>query len=170
MKQMPQTGGIYIDCNILIASITQTDIHTESVNKALVVLSRFSGLELFVSDWAITEMKKVLVNELNHSASDAKKIANRLIQHSKLRGHPFSYITVSSKNAYKFKDFFESLYDFLTMKRRKGKGINGIADAIHCTIMKNHKISMILSTDTSSGLDLAPNQILLQPKELAKSF
>jgi len=166
MSQTPQTGGVYLDTNILIASIDQTDRHSTDVLKALEVLSRFPDINLYVSDWTIAEMKKVFVNERNYPPSDAKKISNRLKKRSTLRGHPFTIVPVRCK----FQDFFESLYDFLTMKRRKGKGINGLGDAIHCTIMKDNKISMILSTDDSSGLDLAPNQILLRPEELAKSF
>jgi predicted nucleic acid-binding protein len=170
MSKAPQTGGVYLDCNILIAAVTQTDTHTDDVNKTLDVLSRLSGINLFVSEWAIAEMKKVLVASLNYPLSNANKIAKRLKQTSQLRGHRFSLISVSPKTAYGFEDFFESLFDFLTMRRRKGRGINGIADAMHCSIMKNYKISMILSTDAGSGLDLAPNQILLKPKELAKEF
>lgn len=170
MPSMPQTGGVYLDANILIASVDTTDLHADNVHKALVVLSRFTGVAFFISEWTLVEMKKVFVREKGWPVSRANKVAARIRKTMLLRGHALTLLPVTHSPKYEYKDFFDSLFKFLTIDQKIGPRIDGLADAIHCTIMKNNSIALILSTDASSGLGLAPNQILLEPKELAKDY
>ena len=151
---------IYLDSCILIAYFHQKHKNHKIVCSALKVLESFDSIKLYTSQWALNEMRKVLVKELHYSETKVEGIVKKLIQESKIGNIKINWIEMHTDGEYDFKDFFEHL----TRLWVNTKDMH-LADAIHSVIMANNKIDYIFTTNGTDFMGLKTFTVL-EPKQI----
>lgn len=158
------SGKIYLDSCIFIAYEHKKDDRHNVVAEAIESLEKLD-VEVYASDWALTELVKSLVKDYNYPREKAIEISDRYKKKSKIGDLPITWLEVGSEDKYSFEDFFEYIRNQLI----ENKDVH-IADAIHSLVMSNNDIDIILTTDkdfdalkTVTSLD--PNALrLIRPK------
>ena len=97
--------------------------------------------DLVTSDWTLTEIVKVLVNEYKIKSNKVADYIQDLQREKRIFDNKFSFIKVSKKEEYDFEEFFLHLQKIILEYN------HGVPDSIHSLIMKNNNIKYILTTN-----------------------
>jgi len=129
---------IYLDTNIFVTYF----LKREGFDKLKeFVQDHGHELDLVTSDWALTEITKVLINEYKIKSKKVAEYIQDLQREKRIFDNKFSFIEVSKKEKYDFEEFFLHLQKIVLEYN------NGIPDSIHSLIMRNNNIKYILTTD-----------------------
>jgi len=129
---------IYLDTNIFITYFLKRDGFDEIQN---FMKDNKDDLDLVTSDWTLTEIVKVLVNEYKTSPKKVADFIQKLLREKRIFGNKFSFIKVNKKKDYDFEEFFYDIQKIILAYN------NSVSDSIHSLIMKNNKIKYILTTN-----------------------
>lgn len=153
---------IYLDTNILVAYYATDQAEKEKkelVERALDVFDQLADVELCTSQWAVTEMVKVLGRTKGMDGRDVAGIASALLRGKRLRSLKITLIEVSPRKNYNFDDFFVEVGELALTYRLD------LADAIHALIVRNHKIEQILSFDENFALKGVAGCTVIHPNK-----
>ena len=151
---------IYLDSCVFVGKF----LKEEKYKKILKFLKEAENSYEFVSsDWALTEVVKVLIKEKRKSPSKVANYIQELMRTNELDEISFEWVkTEGKKKNYSFEKFFYEIQQ----KQLKFKG--SLGDVIHGIIMKNNNIKNILSID--SDFDGMKKVIVFNPlKEVVKN-
>ncbi len=155
---------IYLDANVLVAYYATDEAEREKkklVEKALSVFHQLAEFELCTSQWAVSEMMKILVRTKGMERGAVAEIANTLLRGKRLQNLKITLIEVSPRKNYDFDDFFVGVSENILTYHLD------LADAIHSVIVQNHEISRILSFDEKLGLREIAGCTVVHPKQIA---
>jgi len=130
----------------------------EKVKKINYFLKESQKLELFTSDWTLTEIVKVLIKDKNISPKKVAEYIEELKRTKRINDVKFNWVPVSKKEKYDFEEFFYEVQK--VQLQYKGS----LGDAIHAVIMRNNFIKTILTTD--SEFDGMKGMIVINPLNL----
>ena len=154
---------IYLDSNILIAHYS-TDKAEESkkklVENALAVFAELKDVQLCTSMWAITEMVNILVSHKKVDRGIVAEIENQLVNEGRLEDLKVHFVEVSPQKDYDFAEFFYHVRQGILMYH------SGVGDVIHSIIMKNNRISDILTFDEKDDFKQIPDLTVMHPKDI----
>jgi predicted nucleic acid-binding protein len=152
---------LYLDTCIFIAYYFDKGSRNYHVLDSLEKLKKSQKTILVTSDFTFTEFTKAAQDIKGVSTEDIFKIVSIINRVFKIGGlYPFKVIPTEGKfKDYSFEDFFVELQETLLHTRP------GIADAIHYQIMKNNKITRILTFDKKDFSKL-PDVIVICPDEI----
>lgn len=154
---------IYLDTNVLIAYYTDDQAEREKkelVEKALAVFDQLADIELCTSQWAVSEMVKVLVKTKQMDRGTVAEIANTLLRGKRLRNLKVTLIDVSPRKNYDFDDFFVGVSEAILSYSLD------LADAIHSVIVQNHSITQILSFDENFASKGMAGCTVVHPRQI----
>jgi predicted nucleic acid-binding protein len=154
---------IYLDANVLIAHYAldkAEEAKKNLVESALDVFAQLKDLQLCTSSWAITEMVNVLVSNKKMADGDVALIESQLVTERRLRDLKIQIVEVSPRSDYDFAEFFYHV--------RQGilKHHSGVGDIIHSVIMRNNRITEILTFDEKSDFKEIDGLTVLHPKDI----
>ena len=127
---------IYLDTNIFVTSFLKRD-GFKKINSF--IEENKEEFDLVSSDWTLTEIVKVLINEYGVNSKKVAEYVQKLQREKRIFGEKFSFIKVSKERGYDFEEFFFGLQKTILQYN------NGVSDSIHSLIMKNNKIKYILT-------------------------
>ena len=151
---------IYLDSCVFVGKF----LKEEKYKKILKFLKEAENSYEFVSsDWALTEVVKVLIKEKRKSPSKVANYIQELMRTNELDEISFEWVKTEGKK----KNYsFEKLFYETQQKQLKFKG--SLGDVIHGIIMKNNNIKNILSID--SDFEGIKEVIVFNPlKEVVKN-
>ena len=131
---------IYIDSNIFISVFLERP-GSEGIVEFFEEGVRGLDLRFCTSEWTLTEVVKVLINEYKIDSERVAAYVEELIRVKRVCGVKFSFVEVSPVEGYDFREFFYDVQKTVLEYR------NGVPDAIHSSIMRNNGIDMILTSD-----------------------
>ena len=134
------TKDIYVDANIFISIFLERKGH-EKIRDFLEDGIEGLDLRLCTSEWTLTEIVKVLVNEYKVDSERVARHVEELSRSRRICGVKFDFVDVSVEDGYDFREFFYDVQKTVLEYR------NGVQDAIHSAIMKNNGVRMILTAD-----------------------
>jgi predicted nucleic acid-binding protein len=154
---------LYLDSNILIAHYSTDKAEAEKKQYVKNTLAAFAGLrdiQLCTSIWAVTEMANVLLSAKKMRRARVAELENRLVNEQRLGKLKITFVEVSPRMDYDFKEFFYHV--------RRGilKYHSGVGDVIHSVIMKNNKIRSILTFDEKDDFKQIPGLTVVHPKDI----
>lgn len=152
------TQKIYLDACIFTSFKNESHPNHEVVKKSISSMEKLD-IEIYSSEWALFEMIKVLIKDYGFQKSKAEKIAKEIKTNSKIGNLKINWIEIDGKK-YKFNDFFEYLKNKLIDSKKLP-----IADAIHCLLMEQNQIDLILTTD--SDFEALHDVTSISPKVLS---
>ena len=129
---------VYLDTNIFLTFFLKRD-GFKKIGKFME--ENKDELDLVTSDWTLTEIVRVLVNEYKTSSKKVAEYVQKLQREKRIFENKFSFIKVSKEEGYDFEEFFYHIQKTILEYN------NGIADSIHSLIMKNNHIKYILTTN-----------------------
>lgn len=130
--------SVYLDTNIFVTFFLKRD----GFDKLKCFMEKNKGeFGLVTSDWTLTEIVKVLVNEYKIKPNKVLEFIQNLQREKRIFDNKFSFINVSKKEDYDFGEFFSHLQKIILQYN------NGVPDSIHSLIMKNNSIKYILTTN-----------------------
>ena len=159
---------IYLDSNILIAHFAADKAEEPKkklVQKALTVLAESKDVEVYTSMWAVTEMVNILVSHKKMERGLVAELENQLVNERRLGELKLSACDVSPQPDYDFAEFF--------FRVRQGilKYHSGVGDVIHSVIMKNNRISEILTFDEKGDFkEIQISRLFILSPKLIPSF
>jgi len=151
---------IYLDSCIFVSKF----LKEEKYSKIIKFLKEAENSSEFVSsDWALTEVVKVLIKEKRKSASSVAKFVQKLMRINEIDEIKFNWVKTEGKRKnYTFEKFFYEIQE----RQLKFKG--SLGDVIHGIIMRNNNIKNILSID--SDFEGMKEVIVFNPlKEVVKN-
>jgi predicted nucleic acid-binding protein len=154
---------IYLDTNVLVAYYATDPSEREKkelVEKALAVFDQLADVELCTSQWAVSEMVKVLVKTKRMDRGTVAEIASTLLRGKRLRNLKITLLDVSPRKNYDFDDFFVGVSETILTYSLD------LADAIHSVIVQNHGIDRILSFDQNFASKAMAGCTVVHPKQI----
>jgi predicted nucleic acid-binding protein len=153
----------YLDSNVLIAfhSIDKAEeAKRKAVQKALTVFADLKDLQLCTSMWAITEMVNILISRKKLDRGIVAEIESQLVNEKRLQGLKIQIIDVSPEKDYDFAEFFYHVKQGILNYH------SGVGDVIHSVIMKNNRISQILTFDEKDDFKQIPGLTVPNPEDV----
>ncbi len=157
---------VYVDSNILVAYFAKGKFR-ETVKKRQLIAA-FSvianlNIELFSSEWTITEFVKVMINEKKMSPKEINNIANKLNKEQiKIKEQKIKIIKASPSNNYTCDNLFFDVREVMTLYNP------GFGDAFQVVIMRNNNFTEILSFDAKDDFSIIQNITVIHPKTFTK--
>ena len=154
---------IYLDSNVLIAyhsSDKAEESKKKMVQEAFAVFGQLKEIQLCTSMWAVTEMVNILVSSKKIDRGVVAEIESQLANEKRLSDLKIQLIDVSPKRDYDFAEFFYHV------KQGILKYHSGVGDVIHSVLMKNNRISDILTFDEKDDFKQIPDLTVLHPKDI----
>jgi len=154
---------IYLDSNVLIAyhsSDKAEESKKKMVQEAFAAFGQLKEIQLCTSMWAVTEMVNILVSSKKIDRGVVAEIESQLVNEKRLSDLKIQLIDVSPKRDYDFAEFFYHV------KQGILKYHSGVGDVIHSVIMKNNRISDILTFDEKDDFKQIPDLTVLHPKDI----
>ena len=133
------TKNIYLDSCIFVAYFMKEKDKTGKLDQFFQEAK--SSIDFVTSDWALTEVVKVLIKNKNIPPKKVAEHIQELIRTKRVGDIKFNWIQVNKKESYDFQEFFYEVQK--VQLQYKGS----LGDAIHAVIMKNNSIKTILTTD-----------------------
>ena len=154
---------IYLDSNILISHFSKDraeETKRQMVGNALSVFAELRDVQLCTSMWAITEMVNILVSQKKIDRGEVAEIESQLVSERRLANLKILFLDVSPRKDYDFMEFFYHIRQAILSYH------SGVGDIIHSVIMKNNKVSDILTFDEKDDFKSIPNLTVLHPKDV----
>jgi predicted nucleic acid-binding protein len=154
---------IYLDSNVLIAyhsSDKAEESKKKMVQEAFAAFGQLKEIQLCTSMWAVTEMVNILVSSKKIDRGVVAEIESQLANEKRLSDLKIQLIDVSPKRDYDFAEFFYHV------KQGILKYHSGVGDVIHSVLMKNNRISDILTFDEKDDFKQIPDLTVLHPKDI----
>ena len=154
---------IYLDSNVLIAyhsSDKAEESKKKMVQEAFAAFDQLKEIQLCTSMWAVTEMVNILVSSKKIDRDVVAEIESQLANEKRLSDLKIQLIDVSPKRDYDFAEFFYHV------KQGILKYHSGVGDVIHSVLMKNNRISDILTFDEKDDFKQIPDLTVLHPKDI----
>ena len=131
---------IYLDSCIFVSKFLKEEKYKKIIN----FMKQAENSSDFVSsDWALTEVVKVLIKEKRKSPSKVANYIQELMRTNEIDEISFEWVkTEGKKKKYTFEKFFYEI------QQRQLKFKGSLGDVIHGVIMKNNNIRNILSIDS----------------------
>ncbi len=143
---------VYLDTNIFIHFFLERS-GFEKIKKFFENYKE--SFDFVSSDWTLTEVVKVLINEYKTDPKKVISFIEKLQRERRIFGEKFSFIETSEDKKYDFKEFFYHLQKIIITYG------NGVPDSIHSLIMDNNNIKYILTTD--KGFEGIEGIIVINP-------
>jgi len=166
-KSTDKMKTVYLDTNIFVTFFLKRNGFNE-INHF--IEENRQEFDLVTSDWTLTEIVKVLINEYKIKPKKVAEYIEELQREKRIFGSKFSFIGVSKEKGYDFEEFFYHLQKIILQYN------NGVSDSIHSLIMKNNNLKFILTTDDKGfqgikgTLAINPlNQLKPVPKRIKRS-
>ena len=154
---------IYLDSNILISHFSKDraeETKRQMVGNALSVFAELRDIQLCTSMWAITEMVNILVSQKKIDRGEVAEIESQLVSERRLADLKIVFLDVSPRKDYDFMEFFYHIRQGILSYH------SGVGDIIHSVIMKNNRVSDILTFDEKDDFKSIPNLTVLHPKDM----
>jgi predicted nucleic acid-binding protein len=154
---------IYLDSNVLIAyhsSDKAEESKKKMVQEAFAAFGQLKEIQLCTSMWAVTGMVNILVSSKKIDRGLVAEIESQLVNEKRLSDLKIQLIEVSPKRDYDFAEFFYHV------KQGILKYHSGVGDVIHSVIMKNNRISDILTFDEKDDFKQIPDLTVLHPRDI----
>jgi predicted nucleic acid-binding protein len=154
---------IYLDSNILISHFSKDraeETKRQMVGNALGVFAELRDIQLCTSMWAITEMVNILVSQKKIDRGEVAEIESQLVSERRLADLKIVFLDVSPRKDYDFMEFFYHIRQGILSYH------SGVGDIIHSVIMKNNRVSDILTFDEKDDFKRIPNLTVLHPKDV----
>ena len=154
---------IYLDSNILISHFSKDraeETKRQMVGNALSVFAELRDIQLCTSMWAITEMVNILVSQKKIDRGEVAEIESQLVSERRLADLKIVFLDVSPRKDYDFMEFFYHIRQGILSYH------SGVGDIIHSVIMKNNRVSDILTFDEKDDFKSIPNLTVLHPKDV----
>ena len=154
---------IYLDSNILISHFSKDraeETKRQMVGNALGVFAELRDIQLCTSMWAITEMVNILVSQKKIDRGEVAEIESQLVSERRLADLKIVFLDVSPRKDYDFMEFFYHIRQGILSYH------SGVGDIIHSVIMKNNRVSDILTFDEKDDFKSIPNLTVLHPKDV----
>jgi predicted nucleic acid-binding protein len=154
---------IYLDSNILISHFSKDrgeETKRLMVGNALSVFAELREIQLCTSMWAITEMVNILVSQKKIDRGQVAEIESQLVSERRLADLKILFLEVSPRKDYDFMEFFYHIRQGILSYH------SGVGDIIHSVIMKNNKVSDILTFDEKDDFKSIPDLTVLHPKDV----
>jgi predicted nucleic acid-binding protein len=154
---------IYLDSNILISHFSKDraeETKRQMVGNALSVFAELRDIQLCTSMWAITEMVNILVSQKKIDRGEVAEIESQLVSERRLADLKIVFLDVSPRKDYDFIEFFYHIRQGILSYH------SGVGDIIHSVIMKNNRVSDILTFDEKDDFKSIPNLTVLHPKDV----
>jgi predicted nucleic acid-binding protein len=136
---------VYLDTSVFMAEFDKKDIRHETLNNFFKEITNLKDIELCTSKWALTELNNRLTKDQIKELKITKYIKD-ILDKNKIRTQKLKILNTHPKEHYTFHDFFSDLSKDL-IKYKTGKERPGLGDIIHVRIMKNNRISTIITFD-----------------------
>lgn len=135
------TLKLYLDSCIFIAHYCQeaSNDHYNRLNKFIEFVKSKENIELYASQWTLTETIKVLIVEKHISTKKVMEYGEKLMRESRLSDLKFHWLKVEDKKKYDLDEFFYN-YQLKILQNRIGT-----ADIIHLVLMDLFEIKNILT-------------------------
>lgn len=137
-KDIDKMKTVYLDTNLFITFFLERNGFEKIKN---FMQEHKDDFDIVTSDWTLTEIVKVLVNEHKIKPKKITEFIEQLQREKRIFDNKFSFIKVSNKKDYDFEEFFLHLQKIILEYK------NGVPDSIHSLIMKNNNIKYILTTN-----------------------
>lgn len=152
---------IYLDSNILIAHYSTDKAEAAKkvlVERAFASFAKIKNIQLCTSMWAVTEMVNILLSAKKMDRANVAEIESQLVNEKRLYNLKIFFVNTSPHKDYDFTEFFYHV--------RQGilKYHSGVGDVIHGVIMKQNKITNILTFDEKDDFKQIPDLTVIHPK------
>jgi len=129
---------VYLDTNIFVTFFLKRD-GFDKISSFM--KENKDEFDLVTSDWTLTEIVKVLINEYKKNSKKVAECIQELQREKRIFDNKFSFIKVSKEKNYDFEEFFYHVQKTILEYN------NGVSDSIHSLIMKNNNIKYILTAN-----------------------